>query len=109
MSSCDMCGGELTQIGKRLVMLGEGMMKGEGKKKEPKLIKKVRKTAGKKNLKNVAGEVVERGIPATAGFLVGTAAGTATGNPVAGAVAGAATEEAIKRSVLRKKQERKQA
>ena len=33
-----MCGGELTQIGKRLVMLGEGMMAGDGKKREPKLI-----------------------------------------------------------------------
>ena len=25
-----MCGGELAKIGKRLVMLGEGMMEGEG-------------------------------------------------------------------------------
>ena len=51
--SCDMCGGELTKIGKRLVMLGEGMMEGEGIKK--KIKKTARKTVGKKNLKKVAG------------------------------------------------------
>ena len=111
MSSCDMCGGELAQIGKRLVMLGEGMMEGEGKKKKKnvgKIIKKTaRKVAGKKNLKNVAGEIIEKGIPATAGFVVGTAAGSATGNPLAGAAAGAATEEAIKRSGAAKKARKK--
>ena len=54
-NSLDVCGGELAQIGKRLVMLGEGMMEGEGKKKKKnvgKIIKKTaRKVAGKKNLK----------------------------------------------------------
>ena len=51
-----MCGGELAKIGKRLVMLGEGMMEGEGIGK--KIKKTARKTVGKKNLKKVAGAMV---------------------------------------------------
>jgi len=100
-----MCGGELAQIGKRLVMLGEGMMEGEGIGK--KIKKTARKTVGKKNLKKVAGATIEKGIPAAAGFATGTAVGAATGNPLAGAVAGAAAEEGVKRSGVGKKARKK--
>jgi hypothetical protein len=105
--SCLMCGGEIKcakSYGENMVTVGRGLMQGEGilkdvGKRSKKIEKAARKTAGKKNLKKVAGQAIEKGIPATAGFLVGTAAGAATGgNPVAGAVAGAAAEEGVRRS-----------
>ena len=105
-----MCGGELAEIGKRLTMIGEGMMEGEGKKKKGigKIIKKTaRKVAGKKNLKNVAGTIIEKGIPMAAGYAAGSAVGAATGNPLAGAAAGAAAEEGVRRTGVGKKARKK--
>ena len=110
-----MCGGDVgcpKTYGKNLISVGSGLMSGEGKGKKirraAKSVEKfARKTAGKKNLKKVAGQAIEKGIPAVAGFAAGTAASSMGMNPVAGAVAGAAAEEGVRRSGVGKKLRKK--
>ena len=107
-----MCGGDVgcpKTYGKNLISVGSGLMSGEGKVKRAakKVEKFARKTAGKKNLKKVAGQAIEKGIPAVAGFAAGTAASSMGMNPVAGAVAGAAAEEGVRRSGVGKKLRKK--